>query len=467
MKNLAQMIFETIGRHPFRKVTNTMTYNDLYNLSSQYSQLLQGITKKPICINIGKSNEWVAMMLAIWNTNNIVVPLPIHNHNLSKHIIDHVKPSYIFQSKSNIYNGVSTKKSCIPETEPALILYTSGSTSLPKGVVLSHKNILSNLEMIDKKYNGHIDYYDKSFSILPWTHCYGLVCELLYLMKHGGQVIIPTAKEPKDIFKEMKWKSPSLFFTVPKVLEKIYRNDKPFVPGFIKRNFVFGNNIRMMSIGGALCHEDIITFIQNNYKIPVYQGYGMTECSPMISLNSVEDNKIGSVGTLMDGIQYKPNHTGSFMVKGANVMLGYLKKFNKDGSMELDKPDDGWFDTGDNVFFNENHLYIRGRIGRHYKLTNGLYVDPEYLETIISTSPIIEQVVIFGEGQAFNTVIVYSTQSKSVVSREIDNLLARHSVQKYEIPKKIIMLDKPLSGNFLTQKLEPNRSLIQQLYMTF
>jgi long-subunit acyl-CoA synthetase (AMP-forming) len=469
MKNLSRMILQTIQKYPDRLVTNSMTYNNLYKLSVHYSRKLSllGIHKKPVCINTEKSNDWIAMMLAIWRTGNIVVPLPIHNQNISKHIVEQVKPVYVLQKETPLSHGkdlIFQNTELLNDDDPALILFTSGSTSLPKGVVLSHKNIQSNLDMIHKRYNGHIDYNDKSFSILPWTHCYGLVCELLYLMKHGGQVIIPESKEPKKIFNEMKWKSPTLFFTVPKILEKLYRNDKPMIPSFIKRNYVFGNKLRMMSVGGALCHEHTIRFIQNSYNIPVYQGYGMTECSPMISLNSVEENDIGSVGKLLDGIQTQHSHEGSLMVKGDNVMLGYFKTITEDG-LEIQKPKDGWFDTGDNAFFLRDYLHVRGRIGRCYKLSNGLYVDPEYLETILTTSPIIEQVVIFGQGQPHNTVVVYSSKSEDIVAKEIIHLLEKHFVQTYEIPKKLIMLDKPLSGELLTQKLEPNRSLIQQIYM--
>lgn len=462
------MILHTMERHPNRLVTNSTSYKSLYKLSTHYSNILSGISKKPVCIHVDKSVDWIAMMIGIWKTNNIVVPLPINNAQLTKHIIEQIKPAYIFQrhDKNHKVQKCSLIQPDIDDNEddPALILYTSGSTSLPKGVVLSHKNINSNLEMIHERYQGDIDCYDKSFSILPWTHCYGLVCELLYLMKNGGQVIIPTSKEPKEIFSEMKWKSPTLFFTVPKILEKIYRNDKPWVPRFIKRNFVFGNNLRMMSVGGSLCHHNIIEFIEHSYKVPVYQGYGMTECSPMISLNSVKENTVGSVGKVLSGIQYKESDEGSLMVKGDNVMLGYLSRITEEG-LELRKPVDGWFDTGDNVYFSKNHLYVKGRIGRCYKLSNGLYVDPEHLETILTTSPIIEQIVIFGEGQPYNTAVVYSsTKDETTIFLEMKKILEKNFVQTYEVPKKIILLEKPLSGNLLTQKLEPKRSLIQEMY---
>ena len=243
----------------------------------------------------------------------------------------------------------------------------------------------------------------------------------------------------------------------------MYRNDKPLIPSFIKRNLIFGTRLRMMSVGGALCHENTIQFIQDSYKIPVYQGYGMTECL-MISLNSVEDNQINSAGKIFNGIQYKYNSDGSFMVKGDNVMLGYFRQITEEG-LEIEKPKDGWFNTNDNINLINDYVYVKGRINRLYKLSNGLYVNPEYLESLLLTSPIFEQVLIFGEGKPYNIVIIYANNtSECIVKKEMESILYKNNVQSYEIPKKIILLKKPFDGTLLTQKLELNRSLIIQMY---
>lgn len=473
-KNLYQMITTSILKHNKNNILNHHKYNELYHVSRKYVNILKNHHQIPICVAANKTIDWIALMYATWETDNIFVPMPIHNKTLTNHIIKQIKPIFIFGndpliSQQNYTSGWRMNNTRLNnETNPALILYTSGSTKEPKGVVLSHQNILSNLDMIQDRYKDNINEYDCSFSLLPWHHCYGLVCELLYIMKQGGSIKIPTSDIPINMFKEMKWNSPTLFFGVPKILENLYKKDIIYIPNSIKKRLIFGNRIRMISVGGSLCNPKIIEFMEKTYDTTVYQGYGTTECSPIISLNSIEQNKIGSVGKVLKDINIRFSEDGVLSVKGDNVMLGYLKSISHENDihnqLELEKTNE-WYDTGDHGYLDEeDYLYITGRNNVKYKLTNGKYVDPQYIETLLGISPIIEQVVVFGEGLDSNIVVIYSKSDKEMVEKEV-YLRLKDKIELYEIPKKIIILNTPFENGWLTGKMEPNRRIISQYFL--
>jgi long-chain acyl-CoA synthetase len=358
-----------------------------------------------------------------------------------------------------------------------VILFTSGSTNDPKGVILTHKNIMSNLEMIDKLYNKHITENDTSYSLLPWNHCYGLVCELFYLMKKGGSFFISgqDIKTPQEKLKDLKLKSPTLIYTVPKMLETIYRKRVNLVdyciPTQVKKKLVFGNNIRMISVGGSKCNPELIEYFKNNYDIPVYQGYGMTETSPMISLNSVENNNIKSVGKPLLGIDIKFSNKNEILVKGDNLMLGYLDNINND-IIETCKPfEDNYFNTGDTGYLdNENYLYINGRTKSAYKLSNGKFINPSYIESILGISSYIDQIFVYGEGCNNNKCLIYiSEETKKKIKSDLNTfilneirIIAKDKLEPYEIPKEIKILEEPLSitNGCLSNKLDYKREFI-------
>jgi long-chain acyl-CoA synthetase len=226
-----------------------------------------------------------------------------------------------------------------------------------------------------------------------------------------------------------------------------------------------------MSVGGAFCHPKLVHFMTENFKIPTMQGYGMTETSPMISLNSISMNRIGSVGKPMSNMDVSFSKSDNeISVRGHNVMMGYLRDINTaNGDIEIDAQGE-WFNTGDTGYLDDDgFLFINGRTKTMYKLSNGKYVNPSYIESILCMSPLIEQAVVFGDGLSYNQVIVHSSQEK-----DMDVLLCnireslQGKVQPYEIPKEIILADEPftLQNGLLTQKLEPNRRKILDKYVS-
>ena len=192
------------------------------------------------------------------------------------------------------------------------------------------------------------------------------------------------------------------------------------------------------------------------FGVPTYQGYGMTETSPMVSLCTPTHNKIGSVGKPMMDVRFAED--GSILVRGDNVMKGYY------GMERLTAGE--WFNTGDRGYLDQDgYLFVQGRIKTEYKLSNGKYVDPVYIESLLSLVPGIDQVLIHGEGMPYNSVLIFSKENKRFTLQQLGNILGGR-VQCHEIPQNIHYADEPftLQNGLLTQKMEPHRQKILQQY---
>lgn len=474
-QNLGQLFLYSMKKYPTRKCINHHSYNHVYKLTQKYNELLgyYNVGKNDrVCWYANKSAHWLSAMTATWMRGAIFVPLHANNYNLNQYIIKTTKPKielcdYMVDGVySNLQPKEHQEEDVMPE-DPSMILYTSGSTNQPKGVVLSHQNVLKNLEQIQYCIKDDVYYRDSAFSILPWHHCYGLVCELLYLCMNGAHITIPSSDNPKKMIQEMKWNYPTLFYTVPKVLETLYRNDFN-LSSMLKRNLLFGHRIRRISVGGAICHPKLISFMRESYNIPTLQGYGMTETSPMISLNSIYQNRVGSVGKPLKGVEIKMKEDNEILVRGGNVMNGYLRHITKQNQILLEEKDE-WFATGDKGYVDANgYLYLYGRTKTEYKLSNGKYVNPVFIEKLLSMSSKIDQAVVFGEGMDHNKIIVYSeNKNKSEMLNYIHYYL-EDKVQPYEIPQDILFVDEPFTtkNGMLTQKMEPNRHKIIKMYAT-
>lgn len=498
--NIAKFILHSTNVYASRTLIHNprYTYSDLRELSDNYLYSLQSKNIKKgerICVIEEKSINWIALMLASWRNGNIFVPLANnYNEETYNKIIKRVDPAVIVNNGYyNEHNNYIDK--LVPNIrimkdytnkcdtfmyDPAMILFTSGSTNDPKGVVLTHNNLASNLEMIDSLYNNHITEEDTSYSLLPWNHCYGLVCELLYLMKKGGSFFISghDIKTPQEKFKDLRSKNPTLIYTVPKMLETIYRKRVNLVdycmPTQVKKKLVFGNNIRMISVGGSKCNPELIDYFNNNYGIPIYQGYGMTETSPMISLNSIEYNNIKSVGKLLPGVDIKFSDNNEILVKGDNLMLGYLDNIDNDIIKTCKPFEDNYFNTGDTGYLdNNNYLYINGRTKAAYKLSNGKYINPSHVESVLGVSSYIDQIFVYGDGSNNKCLIYINEESKCKIKSDINkfilddiNKISKDKLESYEIPKEIKIIEEPMTidNGCLSNKLDYKRAYIMKKY---
>ena len=321
----------------------------------------------------------------------------------------------------------------------ATIIYTSGTTGTPKGVMLSHRNILSNVMASIPCFPPGDEL--RSLSFLPLNHIFERMVTYLYLFRGTSIYYAESLDTIADNLKEVK---PNMFTTVPRLLEKVY--DRIMQKGNeltgTKRKLFFwahglaekfeinknlgawynfklsiankiifskwreglGGNLKCVVTGGAACQVRLIR-IFTAARIPIMEGYGLTETSPVISVNRYQESgrAFGTVGPLIDDVQVKIAEDGEILCKGPNIMMGYYKR------PDLTAQDivDGWFHTGDiGILTQQNFLKITDRKKELFKTSGGKYVAPLAIENKLKESPFIEQVMLVGADRKFVSALI-------------------------------------------------------------
>jgi long-chain acyl-CoA synthetase len=337
----------------------------------------------------------------------------------------------------------SPVKSIYPSADDiAGLIYTSGTTGDPKGVLLSHGNLTSNVHAVGKAYHM-VGQNTRTLSFLPWAHSYGQVAELHFLMYVGGSTGF--AESNLTIVDDLPLVQPTMLVAVPRIFNRVYDglNKKMKDQGGLAK-FLFDmgvaaaaakreaeergesagalNNIKLavadaivfkkvrakfggrleMAISSSAALSPDIAFFFHDIGIPVYDAWGMTELSPAGALNTPYDYKIGSAGKPIDKVRFEIDKTvseegardGELIVYGPNVMQGY---HNKPEATKETLTDDGGMRTGDRAYIDEEgFLYITGRIKEQFKLENGKFVFPSAMEEEIKLLPEVEHAMIFG-----------------------------------------------------------------------
>jgi len=322
----------------------------------------------------------------------------------------------------------------------ASILYTSGTTGNPKGVMLSHNNLLSNAKA------GHNlvpwDPKWKAFSFLPLNHVFARMLNILYL--YEGMSIY-YAESTETIAANILEVKPQIFATVPRLLEKVYDRilEKGNAQTGIKKKLFFwaldlglkyelneangawyefqlkiankiifnkwrdalGGNLYCIISGGAALQPRLAR-VFCAAGIPVLEGYGLTETSPVSAVNTLNPDSMcfGTVGPVYKDVQVKIDDDGEILIKGPNIMMGYYKQPEKTSEV-IDK--DGWFHTGDiGTFVQNKFLKITDRKKEMFKTSGGKYIAPQVIENLLKHSPFIEQVMVVGENEKFPAALI-------------------------------------------------------------
>jgi long-chain acyl-CoA synthetase len=339
--------------------------------------------------------------------------------------------------------------------DTATLIYTSGTTGNPKGVILTHSNLASNVSAIHEIVP--IEKADRSLSFLPWAHSFGQTGELHMLLSLGASMAI--CESVDKILDDLVEVKPTILQSVPRIFNKLYtavqqqlsakprpvqelvkvalkitakerRGERLRVRElalleavdkivFDKVRARLGGRLKYAISGGAALSPSVAEFI-DSLGITVYEGYGLTETSPVATLNVPGARKIGSVGRAIPGVRVeidpatgerkpaeggKPaRFEGEIIVYGHNVMKGY---FNRPEENAAAFTKDGGFRTGDMGYMDPHgYLFITGRIKEQYKLENGKYVVPSPLEEQIKLSPYVANIMIYGDNKPFNVALV-------------------------------------------------------------
>ena len=325
-------------------------------------------------------------------------------------------------------------------SELATIVYTSGTTGRPKGVMLSHRNMLENAAAGLSCVAIYPD--DLLLSFLPLSHMLERTAGYYLPMMAGAAVAY--ARSIQHLSDDLAENRPTVLVAVPKIFERLHSKvriklseespikQKLFTmaadigwrhylhgqhragwsPGFLLQPLLdklvgtkirerLGGRLRIVISGGAaLSFEVARTLIGLGLRI--YQGYGLTEASPIISVNRIDDNRPEGVGPLLPGVEAKLGEYNELLIRGPNVMLGYWRNPEATAAV-LDK--DGWLRTGDTAMIEDGHLRITGRLKEILVLSNGEKVSPTDVETAIAADPLFEQNLVIGEGRPYLTVL--------------------------------------------------------------
>jgi len=415
------------------------------------------------------------------------------------------------------------RKSQVQTSDCATIIYTSGTTGTPKGVMLSHSNVVSQLfglEMTPAKWSK------TALSFLPLCHAYERM--LVFLYQYLGMSVY-YAQNLGTIAENIKEVQPTMMSTVPRMLEKIYdkiyisSNNMPFLKKKLfrwaialackykiqdhdrtwwyncKHKFAdkliyskvrknIGGNFDIIVSGGAGIQPRLASFF-SAIGMPIYEGYGLTETSPVLAVSYRDKNgrEAGTVGFPLIGTEVKIAENGEVCCRGHNVMMGYYKDEELTRSV-IDS--EGWLHTGDLGFINEKgQIILTGRLKSLFKTSFGKYVNPQLIEEKFVESPFIENMVVFGEGEKFAVALIspdfvflnawcgrhnipYTNPEEAVKNPDIIKRFARE-VNKYneffgetEQIKKFELIPDEWSQftEILTPTLKVKRNLVKARY---
>ena len=419
-------------------------------------------------------------------------------------------------------------RSLVSEIAPedlATIIYTSGTTGEPKGVMLTHSNLVSNL--IDSSAHLSFENDDSVLSVLPLSHVLERVAMYMYLY-HGMAVYFGESLEM--IGPNLREVKPTIFVGVPRIFEKIFERvkektaekgklnvailnwavnvGKEFakldvrhqpIPAllrgkhkladkliFSKMRTALGGRIRLLVSGGAALPEEL-GYIYLGAGLPIVQGYGLTETSPVITAGRVDDNRVGTVGKPIRNVEVRIAEDGEIETRGPHVMRGY---YNKPAETAAVLSPDGWFKTGDIGTLDEDgFLRITDRKKELFKTSGGKYIAPQPIEQMIKGSQFVSQVVLVGNGRKFAAALIVpnwervesyvqikgikaGSRAELCKNSRIIDLFQRQvaslttELAQYENVKKVALLENEMTidGGELTPTMKVKRRVVDEKY---
>ena len=364
----------------------------------------------------------------------------------------------------------------------ATIIYTSGTTGEPKGVMLTHSNLVSNL--VDS--SGHLSFArdDSALSVLPLSHVLERMAMYMYLY-HGMATYFGESLEA--IGQNLREVKPTIFVGVPRIFEKIFARVKEKtaekgrlnvailnwavavgkqharlstrhqkIPAwlelkrkvadkliFSKLREALGGRIRLLVSGGAALPEEL-AFIYIGAGLKIVQGYGLTETSPVITAGVLEDNRVGTVGKPIRNVEVRIASDGEIETRGPNVMRGY---YNRPEETRAVLSADGWFKTGDIGTIDEDgFLRITDRKKELFKTSGGKYIAPQPIEQMIKGSRFVNQVVLIGNGRKFPAALVVPDWERVESYAQLKGIKASNHAELCKHPRIIDLFERQITG---------------------
>jgi acyl-[acyl-carrier-protein]-phospholipid O-acyltransferase/long-chain-fatty-acid--[acyl-carrier-protein] ligase len=344
-----------------------------------------------------------------------------------------------------------------PHHAPAVILFTSGTEGEPKGVALSHRNLLSNVEQV----RLHIALYptDVLFNPLPTFHCFGLTVGALMPLLLGIKAVFhPTPLQPHEIVRRIKASGATILLSTDTFISQYARAGEP---GDL-------SSLRLAVCGAERLRDETRQLFRRKYAIELLEGYGVTEASPVVAANQAGANRHGTVGRLLNGIQARlepvegiPN-AGRLSIKGPNVMMGYIHADNPGAIVPLPE---GWHDTGDVVSIDEEgFLSIKGRMKRFAKV-GGEIVSLAVVENCASALwPDHCHAAIAAPDTRKGEQVVLVTTNADASRHDLVGWAHNHGVPDIAVPRRIVVVDQvPVLGTGKTDYTKVQGMIREQL----
>ena len=324
--------------------------------------------------------------------------------------------SSVFELSARKSDDLLANNEIIPDN-PSTIFFTSGTTGKKKAVILSHKNIATDIFASCRNFRLSGD----TLSILPYHHSFGLIAAVLMVMNYGKKIFISHGQ--RCLRQEFLIAKPQTVFAVPLYAEAFYKLILQAEKQGKTAQQIFGGKLEYFICGGAPFHE----FYYNEYKsrgILILNGYGITECSPVVAVNRNEYQKVGSVGQILECCSVKVDIDGEILITGDNVMINYFT--DEDETVFRD----GYFCTGDLGYIDdENYLYITGRKKNLIILSNGENVSPEEIEMQLMDDRAIAEVVVYSDnGHLVSEIYPDSNYLQNV--NYFNELIAKYNLGK-------------------------------------
>ncbi len=365
-------------------------------------------------------------------------------------------------------------------SSPATILYTSGTTGDPKGVVLTHNNLVTNVQSTVASFEMTAD--DVRLCFLPLSHIFARAIDLYGWIATGHVLCLATSRD--SVLADCQWAKPTFISGVPYFFDRVHRvckeQELTHKPDGLRN--LLGGHIRICGSGGAALPEHLHDFYLQ-HDLPILQGYGLTETSPVVSLSTPEAFRRGSSGRPLSGVEVQIAADGEILTRGPHVMLGYWK--DDDATAEIIR--DGWLRTGDlGRIDDDGYLFITGRKKELIVTAAGKNIAPVLLESLLTEDPLIDQALVVGDGRNYLTALIVpnwgtvrtelgeagtdATEAdlrtrddvKGLFHRQIEYRLSR--VSYHEQIRRFTLLERPFSleQHEMTPKLSLRRPVIHE-----